>query len=361
MPLPAAIFLVCRRWCATAPLSVAPLGTQGFSGSQVFVVEFPSKPDRFVLKRLYAGASIDHARFVHGLARHLRAEGNAEVPEVIPALDGDTVVVDADGRLWELCRFMTGVPVPCPTPAQAAAAATALARLHLAAASLPGHPSRAGISPGVERRIDRARRLLTHPWQDRRGAWSQRGRTHPSDDTAAAIEARIATAIATVNACRGEELLARVAALRPDPCVLQPVLRDVWCDHVLFAEGRDHAVTAIIDLHAAGIDTPATDLARLVGSWTAPPGDERLSLGERWGEAFAAYVAVRPLSAVEATLVPMLHATGVVFGLDNWFRWTMEEQRVFSDPRKILERIDRLLDELPAAIAAAWSHAGNVD
>jgi len=350
---PALLMALCRRWYTSPPVSVAPLATQGFSGSQVFAVELPSTPGRFVLKSFHAGATVDHARFVHGLVRHLRAEGVAEVPEVIPAVDGDTVVRDAEGQLWELSRFASGVPVPCPTPAQAAAAATALARLHLAAAGLPGHPSRPGIPPGVERRIDRARRLLTQPWPVRRAAWSQGGRPLLADATAAAVDDRVATAIAIVDACGAERLLARVAALRPDPCVLQPVLRDVWCDHVLFAERRRDAVTAIVDLHAAGIDTPATDLARLAGSWAAPAGGERLSLGERWPEAFAAYCAVRPLSAVESALVPMLHATGILFGLDNWFRWTMEDQREFSDPQRMLARIDSLLEELPAALAAA--------
>jgi hypothetical protein len=86
-----------------------------------------------------------------------------------------------------------------------------------------------------------------------------------------------------------------------------------------------------------------------------------LSLVDRWPEAFAAYRLVRPLSAVEVRLVPVLHATGMLFGLDNWFRWTLEEHREFSDPRRMLDRIDSLLTELPAAIAAAWSQAGNVD
>ena len=134
---------LCRRWSAAAPVSIAPLGTPGFSGSQVFVVELPDRPGPFVLKSFHAGASVEHARFVHGLVRHLRAEGIAEVPEVMPALDGDTVVVEADGRLWELARFMPGVAVPCPNPGQAAAATTTLARLHIAAAGLPDHPQHA--------------------------------------------------------------------------------------------------------------------------------------------------------------------------------------------------------------------------
>jgi len=352
---------LCRRWCDTAPVSVEPLGTQGFSGSQVFVAEFSDRPGRFVLKCFHAAASREHATFVHDLVRHVRGGGVTQVPEVIPTLDGDTTVRDADGRIWELSRFMPGVAVPCPTPAQAAAAATSLARLHVAAASLPGHPPRAGISPGFVRRIDHARQLLAQPWQARRAAWLRGGRSHLTDHAIAALEDRFATAIDIFNHCGGEMLVARVATIQPHSCVLQPVLRDVWYDHVLFAERTADSVTAIIDLHAAGIDTPATDLARLVGSWAAPAEGERLSLVDRWPEAFAVYRLVRPLSAVEAMLVPVLHATAMLLGLDNWFRWTLEEHREFPETQKMLDRIDRLLAELPAAIDAAWSQAGNVD
>jgi len=342
-------------------VSVEPLGVQGFSGSRVFVVEFPDVPERFVLKCFHATASREHAAFVHDLMRHVRGEGVAQVAEVIPTLGGDTIVRDADGRLWELVRLMPGVPVPCPTPAQAAAAATALARLHLAAARLATHPPRRDVSPGLVRRIERARELYATPWQASREAWSRAARERMPADLHAALEARLTMAIELFTASDGNAFLARANKMRPQSCVIQPVLRDVWCDHVLFAERHGDAVTAIIDLHAAGIDTPATDLARLVGSWDAPAGGERLSLGERWPDAFAAYGAVRPLSPVESTLVPVLHATGILFGLDNWFHWTMEEHREFSEPQRMLERIDRLLTELPAAIAAAWSHAGNVD
>ena len=358
---PTKIAALCRRWCAAGPVAVAPLGAVGFSGSQVYVVELPDSPGRFVLKSFHAAASVEHARFVHGLVKHLRAEGLAEVNEVMLALDGDSIVTDAEGRHWEMSRFMPGVPVPSPTRSQAAAAATALARLHLAAASMPGHPPSLRVSPGVERRIDQARQLRTRPWQASRDAWSRAARDWMPVEVGVALEERVAEAITIWNACGGDSFVARVCSMQPYPCVLQPVLRDVWCDHVLFADARSDEVTAIIDLHAAGIDTPATDLARLMGSWLSPAGCEQVSLSERWPEAIASYDRIRPLSRAEAGMVSFLHGTGIVCGLDNWFRWTMEEHRVFPDARRVLDRIDSLLMELPNAIATAWTAAGNAD
>jgi hypothetical protein len=240
---------------------------------------------------------------------------------------------------------MPGVTVPCPTSKQAAAAATALARLHRAAADLPGQPVRRGFSPGVALRIEQARNLLAMPWQRRRGVLSQ-----TAVQAAADVIARFDAAITVFAGYGGRAFIERVAATPPRECWQQVVLRDVWCDHVLFADRYRDDVTAIIDLHAAGIDTPATDLARLLGSWQAPPGGQPRSICDRWPEAIRAYERERPLSADEAALISFLHATGVVFGLDNWFRWILEEQRTFGDPERVLARIDGLLQELPAAL-----------
>jgi hypothetical protein len=68
---------------------------------------------------------------------------------------------------------------------------------------------------------------------------------------------------------------------------------------------------------------------------------------------------VRPLPAGADHLAQLLHASGVVFGLDNWFRWTLEEGRRFRDAHRVLDRIDRLIAELPQA--AAMVRHENVD
>ena len=333
----------------------------GFSGSQIFGVELPDTGGRFVLKRFHAATSPEHAAFVHGLVRHLHGECGTQVAEVMPALDGQTVVRDAEGGLWELSRFMPGVAVPCPTPSQAAAAAAALGGLHRAAASLPGKPPRVDVSPGCERRIAQARRLVASPWKVRRDAWTHAARDRMLPEAFGALDARVVKAIEICNACGGDACIARVATSRPARCVLQPVLRDVWYEHVLLANPHSDDVTAIIDLHAAGIESPAADLARLIGSWDSPGGGESLSLHERWPGAIAAYDRVRPLSDEDFERISFFHATGVVLGLDNWFRWTLEEHRAFPDEGRMLDRIDRLLAALPGVLALAGSAAGNVD
>ena len=59
--------------------------------------------------------------------------------------------------------------------------------------------------------------------------------------------------------------------------------------------------------------------------------------------------------------MPWLDATAVILGLDNWFRWTLDEQRVFADPARVQGRIDRLLRRLKSAIGQALDAAADFD
>lgn len=335
---------LAAAWLGPAGCEIAPLGAAGFSGASVHEVR--SAAGRFVLKSFAADTSPARAAWVHGLTAHLRAAGIVEAADVTAANDGRTLVTDRGGRLWELVRFVAGVPTATPTPAQAAAALAALARLHLAAATLPGQAATMARAPGLEHRIGRARDLVAAPWRSRR----ERLRRPVADDPlAGAVMERLGRAVAVFASAGGDAALERLAALRPGPQPVQPVLRDVWADHVLFAAAPADRVAGFIDFHAAGLDSPAADVARLLGSWRRPGGEGR-GLLAGWGDAVAAYEAWRPLPAAERGTIPLFHATGVVFGLDNWFGWVLEEGRTFARPGAVLERIDRLLESLPEAL-----------
>ena len=167
-----------------------------------------------------------------------------------------------------------------------------------------------------------------------------------ASELASALEERLASAVALFAAGDGAQMLLALARIEPSPLLCQVVLRDVWSEHILFA--NPDRVVGVIDLHAAGIDTPATDLARLLGSWLPP---HALVGPEWWAGGIAAYQTLRPLTAREVSLVPLLAASGVVFGLDNWFRWVLGEGRSFAAPARVVSRVDRLLATLPAALA----------
>lgn len=314
----------CRRWFA-ADFTVAPLAG-GFSGATAWTVDYSGR--RFVLKSFATAASREHAQWVHAFMRQVRGAGVPEVPTAERTLDGDSLHADPGGTLWELLEWKPGCPVSHPSAEQAAAAAHALARAHRAAAAWPACPRRVDHSPGVLQRIARARILLARPWAMRLAAAGH-----------SLLRERFERASEIVAAPVGQRAVARIAAWGSEPVALQPVLRDVWSDHILFVGGE---VTGIIDWHAAGIDTPATDLARLLGSWAGEADLSRAFLDS--------YAAIRPLTGDEAALVGFLRDTGIVFGLDNWLRWIVEESRQFADTRKVEGRVDALLVALPAAV-----------
>jgi Ser/Thr protein kinase RdoA (MazF antagonist) len=344
---PGSIERVCASWLGADPIRHAPLAGGGFSGSAVHMVEHLATGRKYVLKRFPESASDERCSWVHALMRHLRAAGIEVVPEVIercPAAPAEsrTCVGDGEGGRWELVAFMPGRATERPTARQAASALETLARLHIAAVGMAGVPAR-GPSPGVIRRREQARQLIAFPWRQRRAAMGM--------DADAVVVAQFDAAIEVFDRAGGWRAIERVAAAEAEPLALQPVLRDVWSDHVLFADGGER-VSGIVDYHAAGIDSPATDLARLLGSWSLAGDRRQLSLLDAWRDSLDAYERVRPLAPAERRLVPWLHATGVIFGLDNWFRWTLEERRTFPDAGRVHERIGRLVAAIGAAIAA---------
>lgn len=329
---------VVAAWGLPASADIAPVPSAGFSGAQLHRVWVAGS--RFMLKSFAPGTSPGRAAWIHQLVQHLSAAGIAEVPAVVPARGGATLVTDADGRMWELSHFVGGRPDHAPAPARAARAMETLATIHRAADRLPGERPRAAEPPAVARRRAQIAALARTPWTSRRSACrpSVRRDDEPMLD-------RWGTAIGIFAAHGAAAAIAAVSARPVVAGAVQPVLRDVWSEHVLFDDAG--AVAGIVDLHAADIDTPATDLARLLGSWwRGGTADEAAAA------ALDAYARARPLLPAERRLVPWLDAAGVVCGLDNWFRWTLEERRRFADPQAVLGRVDRLLDRLPGALAA---------
>lgn len=333
-------------WFNATPLEFAPLSGAGFSGAVLAKLRPVGSSDWFVLKAFAAGTDRIRAEWIHGFVRHGAAAGITELPQPRATSDGETVFTDATGVHWELVPFMAGRPSEAPNPAQAAAALRVLARIHVAAAALPGATVRRGPPPAVLRRRAQAAALMALPWSRRRTDAT----VSPNDAMAADVAERWRRAVAVFDSAGGRHAVAAIADVAAADVPLLPVLRDVWSAHVLFAAGDVPRVAGIVDVHAAAIDTPATDLARLLGSWRRLDAAPQPDLIAMWPEAIAAYAAVRPPSTPELTLVPFLHAAGVVCGLDNWFRWTLEERRSFADPAAALARIDRLLQDLPTAL-----------
>jgi len=303
--------------------------------------------ERFVLKGFASGWPLERGLAVHRLVATLREAGIDAVPpqlRLTPPGEG-TIVADGDGRLWELSQWRPGAPAAAPSLQQARAALETLARIHVAASGLDGgRENLVGPPPAWGRRVEALHAVLERGW-DRPaspgGEWADRSPLQ------VAVAERQRAAAAILRACGGGSLLARWATITPPAVPLQWVLRDIWQAHVLF---HGDNLSAVIDLHSSGIDSPATDLARLLGSGELRGASASAGGGLTvvWQEALAAYAAIRPLSAEEVALADLLHVTGIVGGLEHWFRWVLVENRQFHDPSAVLTRVDFLLKHLDA-------------
>ncbi|MGE0755383.1 MAG: phosphotransferase enzyme family protein [Pirellulaceae bacterium] len=297
----------------------------GFSGAQLWRVT--ADAGLYCLRR-WPPSHPSRARrqFLHNLLTHLGRQGIDYVPIPLSARNGGTWV-EMSGQLWELTRWLPGAADfhDAPTTERLTAAVVALARVHRSAESWQTNAP--GIPPAVTERCDQV------------VAWQREG----LDALRKALRTSAGPALdplATAFLQRAPQCLPQVAAQLRDAATnvvpLQPVLRDVWHDHVLFTGDR---VSGLIDFAAARVDTVACDLARLLGSLV--PGDAM-----RQAEALAAYERLRPLSSVERAFIPCLDHSAVVLGGLNWLRWIYLERRTFPDPSRVERRLRHLLDRL---------------
>jgi Phosphotransferase enzyme family len=285
----AAIELVTRRYSERFRpnrCELPPTGL-GFSGAIVRRIETGS--GLFCLRGWPPETThIDRVLGLHRWLGHLCERGVQTVAVPVAASDGRTLVIE-EGRAWQIEPWLKG----CadfrlrPTRERLTAAMTALAELHRAAAGFrPAAPEREwfrsddeAIAPAVSERLERLRSWKTEVL----------GRVRTAIPTASISDRRLREAANAIlagferTAPTIQHELLTASHLRVP---VQPCLRDVWHDHILFEGDK---VTGIVDPSAARGDTVAADLSRLLGSLV---GDDR----PMWEVALSAYQACRPLS-----------------------------------------------------------------
>jgi Ser/Thr protein kinase RdoA (MazF antagonist) len=237
-----------------------------------------------------------------------------------------TTFVEHARHLWELTRWLPGAADfrARPTTPRLRAAMHALARFHELASR---YEQRKGVAPAV---ADRYRRLQGL----RKTGLSL-------------IEAALARPLGNeIDSQSGRLFALCKKVLENSPAVdalagvpelpLQPAVRDIHHDHVLFT-GDD--VTGLIDFGAMKIDTPLTDVARLMGSLVGDDGSAREF-------ALDAYWDIRPLSMEDCNLVEWLDETGLIIGGLNWLVWLYAERRDMGPVGPIVRRLNEILGRL---------------
>jgi homoserine kinase type II len=299
----------------------------GFSGAVFWRLETPLGP--LCLRRWPTEhPSPERLQFIHDVVRHAYQRGVTEVPVPLCTRDRNTFVDDGY-CLWELTPWMPGTADyhQHPTDERLAAAMRMLARFHQATASCAGQPKSGQPSPGLGKRLELLDRLLAGEAQQiavaaRRDALPTRSR-------------------------RAEQVLEAfwegAPRLRPAlldavqmKLILQPCLRDIWHDHVLFSGDR---TTGLIDFGALREECVVGDVARLLGSLVR--GD-----CAAWQTGLAAYCETRTLEGSELWLLEVFHASTTLLAGMNWLRWIYLEKRTFDEPDQVLDRIDENIGEL---------------
>jgi Ser/Thr protein kinase RdoA (MazF antagonist) len=302
-------------------------GAGGFSGALLW--RLTTSDGFYCLRRWPQGhPNRERLEFLQAVLWHAHQEGCYFVPLPLENLTEAGYLFHAD-HYWELTPWMPGVADyhDAPTVEKLHAALSALAQFHRATESFPVAQGTPAVSPGIAQRHELAAELR-HGGVDklrealRTSAWRELDR----------------------KANRALELIARALPAVDhvlEPCLdlpmpLQPCIRDIWHDHVLFLDGQ---VSGIVDFGAMRVDNIATDLARLLGSLV---GDER----EGWREGLEAYERIRPISEHEGRLIKAFDRSNVVLSLVNWLRWIYLERRTFEKREAVESRFDELLPRL---------------
>lgn len=326
--------------------SVECLGSAGgMSGAQFWRIKAPR--GTFVLRRWpVEHPSPQRLQFIHGVLRHAASRGCKFLPIPVTAQTGQSFVFHA-GHLWELAPWMPGTAdyEQVPSVQKLHAAMWTLARFHNAVTDLnpSAAPGSAGGSNAITRHLVRLRNLTSTTIANLANAISND--TWP-DLAPLARQFVAALPIALPKA------IAQLEPLANKTFPLQPCLRDIWYDHVLFTGDE---VTGLVDFGAIDIDTPATDIARLLGSFASTsPLPCREGLGEglfapsldqtnTWQTGLAAYNTIRPLLPSDIRAVHALHASGTILAGCNWIRWIFTDRNTFDDPARIIKRFQRIL------------------
>lgn len=337
--------LVVRQVLAGYPAPCQPQGLValqsggGFSGARLWRVVAPG--GEFCLRAMPADrVNVVRLQGLHRLLAHVRDCGIQESPCPIPRLDG-TTCCEQVGSIWQLEPWMPGSADYCnrPNPQKLHSALGLLARWHQAAATFMARPAEASWyrsipaapSPGIEERF-----RLTREWNSAKCAQVRallERNNWPAFDV-------LGLRILELYREAVPELALALEAGRRVAVPLQPCLRDVWHDHLLFTADD---VTGLIDAHAARTDVVATDLARLLGSLVQddPAG---------WESGLAAYEEVRPLPPVLRGCVELFDRSAVVLSGLTWLQWKCLDGRTFERPEAVIARMTMIVGRLESLV-----------
>jgi len=302
-----------------------PIGNAGgFSGSQFWV--WTNRAGAWGLRRWpHSHPNVETLQFIHELLMAAKHCSFVPIPQF--TINNQTIV-PFDGYLWEVTPWMPGCADfgKNPSISRLQSAMCALAELHVAIRSIRVELLEPSPSPSLKQRESELHRLVQGELDRIQSAVIEHPRNRCSwyeriGDVALEILHNVRLTVEMVHSevLGGLELDVR----------LQPVVRDIWRDHILFLGDR---VTGIVDFGAARLDTVISDVTRLLGSLA---GDNEA--GRTAG--LEAYETINQLTAEEKNLMNAFDRSLVLLSPLSWLRWIFLEKRQFETPEKVVERV----------------------
>ena len=306
-------FVLNQYSAAIGVLNWIPL-VGGYSGALVWRGEDPGGMPQFVLKCWPPTTSARRLSQIHvwqEQAAHLLI-----VPRVLRSL-ADRTFIPFEGRLWEIASFIPGTARGAANREEIRSACQSVAELHKVWLS----SSRFAPCPGVLRRVE-----VLIQWQPQ------------SNDNVSTLFPELSSEMDRARSVIEGQLPDVLRELKPwadVPVLLHPCIRDLRGEHVLFVGCR---VGGIVDYGAMDVDSPAIDLARMLGELAG--GSNELFA---WG--LHDYRLCNPAIDCEDDFIRLLDRAGVLCSLLGWF------SRISS--KQILVPIENARQRLHQLIARA--------
>lgn len=306
---------------------VEPLGNAGgFSGCQLWQIR--TVVGEFCLRKwTQPKPSFGRLQMIHNVLQHTYRSGCDFVAVPLKTKTGETLF-RFDNDHWEVTEWMPGKAdfSGDPNDVRLASAVHAIARFHVAASTIDRFTLPNTGSENLRNVLDN----LQHVELTIANVAKQK---HEIQSPLLLLLLRNAQQHILPIA---KQLQNRIQPFLDTVFTNQPVIRDVWHDHVFFVGNK---VSGLVDFGALSIDIVSFDLARLLGSLV---GDQPQRI--QW--ALDVYQQTRELSEAERELVPLLDSCGVVIGAVNWLKWLVVEKRQFESEEAVEKRISTLSSRL---------------
>jgi Ser/Thr protein kinase RdoA (MazF antagonist) len=233
--------------------------------------------------------------------------------------------VESSGFYWELAPWMPGSATfdEDPNDQRLEMVMSCLAKFHLASAQ---------INLGFQESKNSAARFLA---LQNASQVIEEIRTVYADQQPECVD-QLRRIVLRKGVGHASQLAGAIEPVTREPFPVQPVIRDVWHDHLLFTGNE---LTGIVDFGAMQIDNVALDLSRVLGSLVS-------GQPARWQTAIEVYSSIRPLSPREIDFVFILDRSTAFLGGLNWLKWILLEGRRFESVDHVEKRIRHLIERL---------------